>query len=104
MKQYRVIISDDALTDVRRFLHYIAVEQESPLAAERWWRKALAKIDSLAAMPQRCPYAPENEQSILTIRMLIVDRCLFLYHIDEQSKAVRILRFRHGSQMPFQVD
>src|SRR5688572_23052619 len=104
MKEYRVIISDDALADVRKFLHYIAVDQESPQTAERWWRKALARIDSLAAMPQRCPYAPENEHSVLMIRMLIVDRCLFLYHIDEKTKAVRILRFRHGSQMPFQID
>ncbi len=30
--------------------------------------------------------------------MLIVDRCLFLYTVDEELAVVRILKFRHGSQ------
>ncbi len=32
--------------------------------------------------------------------MLIVDRCLFLYHVEEEARAVRIIDFRHGSQLP----
>ncbi len=34
--KYRVIISDEALAGVKKFLTYIAVDQQSPLAAERW--------------------------------------------------------------------
>jgi hypothetical protein len=40
MKTYRVIISDAALEGVREFLHYLAVEQQAPLTAQRWWDKA----------------------------------------------------------------
>jgi plasmid stabilization system protein ParE len=100
MKTYRVIISDAALEGVREFLHYLAVEQQAPLTAQRWWDKALARVLSLDRMPHRCPLAPENEFTDLTIRMLIVDRCLFLYTVDEDARVVRVLKFRHGSQLP----
>jgi len=97
---YRVTISDETLAGVEEFLNYITEQQGSPLSAERWWDKALKKIFSLDRMPHRCPYAPENEFEELTIRMLIVDRCLFLFTVDEEARAVRILKFRHGSQQP----
>ncbi len=101
---YRVIITDDALNDARRFLTYIAVDKQSPEIARHWWIKALKAIDSLDFMPQRCPYALENRLSEQVIRALLIDPCLFLYRIDEENKTVRILRMRHGRQMPFEVE
>jgi plasmid stabilization system protein ParE len=100
MKQYRVTISDDTLGGVEDFLNHISDEQGMPLTAVRWWDKAIEKIFSLDHMPHRCPYAPENEFEELSIRMMIVDRCLFLYTVDENPAVVRVLKFRHGSQEP----
>lgn len=97
---YRVIISDGALAGVEAFLDYIAVTQQMPLTAQRWWEKALAKVETLRYMPRRCPLAPENEFSAHELRMLIVDRCLFIFHVDEDAGAVRVVKFRHGSQLP----
>jgi plasmid stabilization system protein ParE len=97
---YRVIISDDALAGVAEFLDFIAETQQMPLTAERWWKKALSKVETLRYMPRRCPLAPENEFSDRELRMLIVDRCLFIFQIDEASRSVRIVKFRHGSQLP----
>jgi len=104
MKKYRVTISDQVLNSVRDYLSYIAEEQRAPLNAVRWWKKALEKIFSLETMPHRCPYAPENETESLPIRMLIVDRCLFLFTIDEDLSVVRVLKLRHGSQLPTSLD
>ena len=98
--KYRVIISTEALSQVEQFLDYISIDQQSPLNAERWWRKALAAVESLDQLPNRCPLAPENEFRDYTIRMLIVDRCLFLYSVLEQHKTVRVIAFRHGSREP----
>jgi len=98
MKKYKITVSDETLDNVRKFLNHIADEQGAPLIASRWWDKAMRKIFSLDRMPHRCPYAPENEFEELTIRMMIVDRCLFLYTVDEDLGVVRILNFRHGSQ------
>jgi len=100
MKKYRVTISDQVLDGVRDYLNFIAEDQGAPLTAVRWWEKALEKIFSLEQMPHRCPFAPENETEKLPIRMLIVDRCLFLFTIDEELSVVRILKLRHGSQLP----
>jgi plasmid stabilization system protein ParE len=97
---YRVIISDDALAGVVAFLDYIADTKQMPLTADRWWAKALAKVETLRTMPRRCPLAPENEFSRYELRMLIVDRCLFIFQIDEETRTVRIVKFRHGSQLP----
>ncbi len=55
-------------------------------------------------MPHRCPYAPENDFENLGLRVLVVDRCLFIYTIDEELKVVRVLKFRHGSQLPSPLD
>lgn len=102
--KYRVIIADDALADARNCLSYIAVEEQMPETAQKWWIKALAAIDTLEFMPHRCSYAPENEVSKHTIRVLRVDNCLFLFRVVEENKTVRILRLRHGRQLPFDVD
>ncbi len=33
---YRVMITDAALASVEQFLDYLAIEQQSPEAAQRW--------------------------------------------------------------------
>ncbi|QEG36718.1 type II toxin-antitoxin system RelE/ParE family toxin [Bythopirellula goksoeyrii] len=104
MKIYRIILSDDAFDDIEHILHYIAKDQGSPLNAERWCKKVLKEIYSLEKMPERCPYAPENNESDLTIRMLRIDSCLFLYCIVEKTNTVEILRVRHGSRQPYRID
>jgi plasmid stabilization system protein ParE len=97
---YRVIIADEALAAVERFLDYIGVEQGMPLTASRWWEKALARVETLRTMPRRCPLAPENELSAHELRMLIVDRCLFVFHVDDVDRVVYVVKFRHGAQLP----
>ncbi|MEN1680595.1 MAG: type II toxin-antitoxin system RelE/ParE family toxin [Planctomycetota bacterium] len=100
---YRVILSPAALADLDRYVEYIAVDQQMPETATRWLEKALAEVQTLSTLPNRCPPAPEDEKSQHRIRMLIVDRCLFLYRVDEATRSVRILRMRHGSQQPLDL-
>lgn len=102
--KYRVIITDDALADVHDYLVYIAQEKQMPLTAQKWWKKALAAIEMLSTFPHRCGYAPENDLSKLTLRMLRVDSCLFIYRVDEETQSVRLLRMRHGRQLPYSID
>ncbi|MEM6331189.1 MAG: hypothetical protein AAF790_13195 [Planctomycetota bacterium] len=104
MKTYRVVITDEAVGQARAYLWHIAVEQEMPLTAARWWRKADAMIQTLSTIPNRCPYAPENEHSRYELRMLLVDECLFVFHVDEETRSVWVVRFRHGKQEPWPID
>lgn len=57
---YRVIISSEALAAAETQIDYLTKEQHAPLAAERWWRRALDGIESLSTMPHRYPVADEN--------------------------------------------
>ncbi len=95
---YRVVVSQEVFDRLEAFVDYIAIEQQAPLNAERWLRKAWQHIQTLKTFPNRCPKAPEDKQFDFTVRMLIVDRCLFLYTVDEEKREVQVFGFRHGSQ------
>ena len=97
---YRVIVAPEAYAALEAYIDYVAVEKQAPLNAARWLDKALAALKSLQTFPHRRPLAPENDHCRETIRMLIVDRCLFLYRVDDDARTVRVLDFRHGSQQP----
>ena len=98
--KYRVIITDGALSDVEHFLDYLEIDQGLPLTAVRWWKKSLAKVNTLRLMPHRCPMPPENDLRDYTIRALVVDSHLFLYRIEEKTCSVEVFGFRHASQLP----
>ena len=104
MKTYRVILSDEALQGVEQYLDYIIEQTGLPNIAARWWEKAVEQIYSLDHMPHRCPLAPENETSRYELRMLIVDSCLFIYHVVEDEEKVNIVKFRHGRQQVTESD
>ena len=98
MKQYKVVITEDALEQARKYLLYRAIDQQQPETAAKWWHKALEAVETLSSFPQRCGYADENQWSDNELRALRVDRCLFIYHVDEDDRKVEIVKFRHGSQ------
>lgn len=97
---YRVRLAPQAIAALEDFVRYIAEAEHAPLTASRWLQKALTALETLHEFPHRCPPAPESEHYAATIRMLIIDRCLFLYRIDEEAREVRVLDFRHAAQRP----
>lgn len=101
---YRLLIAPKAYEELDRYIEYLAVDQQSPAVAGQWLTKALAALRTLTAFPNRCPPAPESEPSRHTIRMLVVDRCLFLYRVDETACTVRVLGFRNTRQLPLDVE
>ncbi len=99
MKQYKVVITDDALEQARKYLLYRAIDQQQPETAAKWWHKALNAIETLSSFPHRCGYADENQWSDNELRALRVDLCLFIYRVDEDDRKVEIVKFRHGWQL-----
>lgn len=102
--RYRLILSPEAFDELDHYIEYLAVDQTSPQSATMWLDKAFNALRTLTFFPNRCPPAPESRHSRHTIRMLIVDRGLFLYRVDEATKTVRVLRFRHGRQEPRRIE
>jgi plasmid stabilization system protein ParE len=97
---YRLVIAPQALEAWEGFIEYLAVDQQSPVTAERWLRRSWEALQTLKRFPQRCSRAPESDLHPHIIRMLAVDRCLFLFRVDEEAKTVRVLGFRHAAQRP----
>jgi plasmid stabilization system protein ParE len=99
---YRLVISPQALEAWEGFIDYLAIDQQSPITAERWLKRSWEALQTLKRFPQRCPRAPESDLYPHLIRMLQVDRCLFLFRIDDTTTTVRVLGFRYASQLPSQ--
>jgi plasmid stabilization system protein ParE len=76
----------------------------SPDKARRWYEGLLQAIESLSAMPKRCPLARENEYFSREIRQLLYSRGRNSYRIlftiveGENVSTVRILHIRHAAQ------
>lgn len=102
--KHRVILQEGAIQAIEKHARYIAEECQAPLNALRWLEKILHSVDTLEEFPHRCPYAPENDSRDYVIRMLVVQSCLLLYNVDDNTKAVHIIGFRHGRQKPLTDD
>ena len=95
---YRVITLPRAERDAREAYQWLA--QQAPEAALRWYRGLREAIESLAAHPQRCPIAPENEYAEEEIRQLLYGRRRSIYRILFTIKGdmVSVLTVRHGAR------
>ena len=98
--KYCVIMTTEAFEVVDAYLDFIALNSALLSTPRRWLKKALRAIITLRSFPHRCQLAPENQHRDYEIRMLRVDRSLFLYAIDEQNKVVRVFGFRTQVSCP----
>ena len=79
-------------------------QMTSPEKAREWYEGLLKAIESLSAMPKRCPLARENPYFSKEIRQLLYGkgrksyRILFTIAESEDVPAVRILHIRHAAQ------
>lgn len=88
MKQYRVKISRIALSDMEQIYTYIAQRLLEPETAIRQYNRIAEAIESLAALPERCPLVgcePERSQGL---RHLLVDRYSVFYLVGEDAVSV----------------
>jgi len=105
MKKYRVRFTVRARRAIDEYVDYIAFEKQEPINAGRLLGAIDGAIDTLENMPHRCPQAPESATVDYTIRMLIVKKTLLiLYRVDDLSRQVTVIGFRHGSHPPFQFE
>ena len=79
-------------------------QMTSPEKAREWYEGLLKDIESLSAMPKRCPIARENQYFSKEIRQLLNGKGRNSYRIlstiaeSEDVSAVRLLHIRHAAQ------
>ena len=84
MKEFRIVISEDALSTLDRHADFLA--NVSGSAARKMVDRLLTDIDSLSKLPERCPFydnpfIPNNRYR----RLLSGKRYLVLYEILENT-------------------
>ncbi len=93
---YRVLIQPPSARDLEAAYEWIA--RHSVERAAAWLEGAFMAIESLNALPRRCPLATENEAFDVEVRQLLYDGFRILFTVEENQ--VRILHIRHVARRP----
>ena len=100
MQRYRVVVTSLTTDKIAECAAYIAGQSGSLDVADRWIDKVFDAIDGLDFFPQRFGLAEEDAHREYEIRRLIIGNYLALYNIDNESKTVRVIGFRHAARLP----
>jgi plasmid stabilization system protein ParE len=81
------------------------ISQQAGEAGLRWFQGLEKAIASLAALPGRCPLAPENEPFPFEVRQLLYGRRPHVYRVmfKVESETVYILHIWHGRRKPISM-
>jgi addiction module RelE/StbE family toxin len=93
---FRVVITDRALSDLREIRDYIA--RRSPQNASRFLERLLEKLDVLESSPESFAKATEDELVPYTLRQFVIRPYRVLYRVN--GSRVEILHVRHGARLP----
>ena len=83
MKQYKIQITDMALSDMEEIYNYIAVQLQAPEAAMRQYNRIADAIETLDTFPERVKLMETEEESALGLRQMPVDNFSVFFHIRE---------------------
>ena len=91
---FKVFLSEDALSDLERIVAYIA--PHNPVAAEGMGNRLLDAALSLCTFPERGRVVPEFQRPEL--REIVFRSYRIIYRVNNAEKAVEIVRLWHGAR------
>jgi toxin ParE1/3/4 len=91
---FKVFLSDDALSDLERIVAYIA--PHNPIAAARLGNQLLDVALSLCRFPERGRVVPEFRRPEL--REIIFRSYRIIYRMNNTDQSLEIVRFWHGAR------
>ena len=98
---YRVVYTDQFHDALEAQIKYFREEKAPASRIAAWLENVLDLVDSLDAFPLQHPVsADESALRGIELRKIIFGNYLGFYHVDEESKEVYLLGFRHGSRLP----
>jgi len=97
---YKIILQRSAAADIREYTQYLLRRSSSIEVAANWLDKLEILIASLAEQPQRFAEVPEQSAFDISIRHVVHYSHRVVYHVDELSQTVHMLRIYHGSKQP----
>jgi len=99
MRKYTIVFAPSAKEDLENAVAWLG--EQAPEKMPEWLASLRADIETLKAMPERCPYAPENGLwGNEELRQLLFRRYPSKYRVvfTVCKNTVRILNIRHGAR------
>ncbi|MCR6544049.1 type II toxin-antitoxin system RelE/ParE family toxin [Dehalobacterium formicoaceticum] len=84
MKQYKIQITDKALSDMEEIYNYIAGQLQAPEAAMGQYNRIANAIETLDMFPERVELMETGEERALGLRQTPVDNFSVFFHIREE--------------------
>ena len=84
MRQYKIQITDTALSDMEEIYNYIAEQLQAPEAAMGQYNRIADAIDTLDTFPERVKLMETEEECALGLRQMPVDNYSVFFHIREE--------------------
>jgi plasmid stabilization system protein ParE len=88
MRQYKIQITDTALSDMEEIYNYIAEQLQAPEAAMRQYNRIVDAIETLDTFPERVKLMETEEELVLGLRQLPVDNYSVFFHITEERAII----------------
>ena len=93
---YSLIITDIAEADILNTVQYIAEVLKAPTAANNLLDEIERHEEILANTPTIYPFVPDEYLAQKGLRFTVIRNYLMFYTINEDEKAVTIIRFLYG--------
>jgi len=84
MKQYRIQITDKALSNLEEIYNYIAEQLQAPEIAMGQYNRIADAIETLDMFPERVKLMETEEDFALGLRQMPVDNFSVFFHIREE--------------------
>ena len=88
MKQYRILITDEALNDMESIYEYIAEELLAPDTAMGQYNRIADAIETLDQMPERIKLMESEPEKTRGLRKLIVDNYAVFFIVEDDTVIV----------------
>jgi plasmid stabilization system protein ParE len=103
---FDVLVTDEAFADLDSLAEFIR-SQSTIEVSRKWLSSMIGAIDSLSAMPDRCPMAPDAALQGSGVRLLLHGRRNRKYKIyfrirrpGRSGGTVEVIHIRHWAQNP----
>jgi len=96
--KYNLSIMPRAATDLDSIFTYISNELSSPKASQNLMSKIEKSFMRLRDMPESCPLCQDEILFAKGYRKLVVNSYIALYTVNQETRAVIVMRVFYGRQ------
>jgi toxin ParE1/3/4 len=95
---YKLVVSKEAHKDIDNIVHYIAVELVNPAAAAGFLNDVEKSYHIVVSNPYMYSLCHDARLSREGYRKIVIKNYIILYRIDDETKAVFIVRIIYGGR------